>query len=408
MATFIVQVKDSAGKVGNQRIEAESAEEARRKLKQQYPVIGRATQAGGGMSLELDLAKYGLDFTKVSIKDKALFSRQFAVLVNAGVAIVRSLAVLGEQCTNPKLKKAITAISADVQQGNNLSDSMRKHPECFDNLYVSMVEAGEVGGVLDEVLNRLAKLLEDMARLQNQIKSAMTYPTTVGIFAVLAFLGMTIFLIPIFAGIFESIGAELPALTAFMVWLSGVLRSILVLIPIGIIMATTFAFRQYYKTPAGKLQIDQFLLKMPLFGDLNEKSAVARFCRVFGTLTRSGVPILNCLDIVAQTIGNQVLVNAVNGCKQEIQEGGMLSLALQRANVFPPMAIQMISIGEETGELDGMMMKVADFYEDEVEQAVKALTSLIEPIMMVGIAVMVGTILLSMYLPMFSIFDQLG
>jgi type IV pilus assembly protein PilC len=247
-----------------------------------------------------------------------------------------------------------------------------------------------------------------MARLQNQIKSAMAYPTTVGIFAVIAFLGMTIFLIPIFAGVFESIHAELPALTSFMVWLSGVLRSVLVLIPIGIIAGTTFAIKQYYKTPVGRLQIDQFMLKMPLFGDLNEKSAVARFCRVFGTLTRSGVPILNCLDIVAQTIGNQVLVNAVNGCKNEIQEGGMLSIALQRANVFPPMAVQMISIGEETGELDGMMMKVADFYEDEVEQAVKGLTSLIEPLMMVGIAGMVGTILLSMYLPMFSIFDQLG
>lgn len=407
MATFIAQVKDAAGKVGKQTIEADSIDEARRKLKKQYPVIGKVTQAGGG-GFELDLAKYGLDFTKVTVKDKAIFSRQFAVLVNAGVAIVRSLGVLSEQCANPKLKKALLAISAEVQQGTNLSEAMKKHPECFDDLYVSMVEAGEVGGVLDEVLNRLSKLLEDMARLQNQIKSAMAYPTTVGIFAVIAFLGMTIFLIPIFAGVFESIGAELPALTAFMVWLSGVLRSVLVLIPIGVIFGITFAFKQYYKTPAGKLQIDQFLLKMPLFGDLNEKSAVARFCRVFGTLTRSGVPILNCLDIVAQTIGNQVLVNAVNGCKNEIQEGGMLSIALQRANVFPPMAIQMISIGEETGELDGMMMKVADFYEDEVEQAVKGLTSLIEPIMMVGIAGMVGTILLSMYLPMFSIFDQLA
>ena len=408
MATFIVQVKDSTGKVGKEKIEAESPEEARRKLKKQYPVIGKATKAAGDMNFEFDLAKYGLDFTKVSIKDKALFSRQFAVLVNAGVPIVRGLAVMGEQCTNPKLKKALSAISAEVQQGNNLSDSMRKHPECFDQLYVSMVEAGEVGGVLDEVLNRLAKLLEDMARLQNQIKSAMAYPVTVGIFAVIAFLGMTIFLIPIFAGVFESIGAELPALTAFMVWLSGVLRSPLVLIPIGVIFGITFAVKQYYKTPVGRLQIDQFMLKMPLFGDLNEKSAVARFCRVFGTLTRSGVPILNCLDIVGQTIGNQVLVNAVNGCKNEIQEGGMLSIALQRANVFPPMAVQMISIGEETGELDGMMMKVADFYEDEVEQAVKGLTSLIEPLMMVGIAGMVGTILLSMYLPMFSIFDQMA
>ncbi len=176
---------------------------------------------------------------------------------------------------------------------------------------------------------------------------------------------------------------------------------------IGVIIGVVFAIRQYYKTPAGRVQIDGFLLKMPLFGDLNEKSAVARFCRVFGTLTRSGVPILNCMDIVRDTVGNQVIANAVEAAKKEIQQGGMLSLAIQKEKVFPALAIQMMSIGEETGELDAMMMKVADFYEDEVEQAVKALTSIIEPLMMVLIAGMVGVILLSMYLPMFSIFDQL-
>lgn len=271
-----------------------------------------------------------------------------------------------------------------------------------------MVEAGEAGGVLDEVLMRLSKLLEDMAKLQNQIKSAMAYPVTVGIFAVVAFLGMTIFLIPVFAGIFEQLGAELPLLTTIMLTISDILRSWKVLIPIVAFSVISFLLRTYYKTQMGRLQIDGFMLKMPLFGDLNEKIAVARFCRIFGTLTRSGVPVLQCFDIVCDTIGNQVLVNAVQNAKQDIQQGGMISLAIQKENVFPALAIQMISIGEETGELDGMMEKVADFYEDEVEQAVKALTSMIEPIMMVGIALMVGTILLSMYLPMFSIFDQLA
>jgi type IV pilus assembly protein PilC len=285
---------------------------------------------------------------------------------------------------------------------------MKDYPECFNNLYVSMVEAGEAGGVLDEVLMRLSKLLEDMAKLQNQIKSAMAYPVTVGIFAVIAFLGMTIFLIPVFGAIFEGLGAELPLLTRVMLGISGILRSWKVLIPIGAFAGISFVLRNYYKTPMGRLQIDGFMLKMPLFGDLNEKIAVARFCRIFGTLTRSGVPVLQCFDIVCDTIGNQVLVNAVQAAKHDIQQGGMISLAIQKENVFPPLAIQMISIGEETGELDGMMEKVADFYEDEVEQSVKALTSMIEPIMMVGIAMMVGTILLSMYLPMFSIFDQLG
>jgi type IV pilus assembly protein PilC len=219
---------------------------------------------------------------------------------------------------------------------------------------------------------------------------------------------MTIFLIPVFAKIFTDLNVPLPALTQFMLFLSGVMRSWLILIPIVTIVATVFLLRRYYKTPMGRLQIDQFFLKMPLFGDLNEKSAVARFCRVFGTLTRSGVPILSSLDIVCNTVGNQVIANAIAGAKAEIQQGGMMSLALQKANVFPALAIQMISIGEETGELDAMMMKVADFYEDEVEQAVKALTSIIEPLMMVGIAGIVGTILLSMYLPMFKIFDALG
>ncbi|NCO76481.1 MAG: type II secretion system F family protein [Cyanobacteria bacterium] len=404
MATFIVQVKDRSGNILEERVVADTQEEAKRILKKRFSSIGKIKKAG----IEFDMASIEAAMSKVTVKDKAIFSRQFAVLVNAGVAIVRTLSVLAEQSGNPKFKKALMAISTDVQQGTNLSEAMAKHPECFDQLYVSMVEAGETGGVLDEVMNRLAKLLEDVARLQNQVKSAMAYPVTVGIFAVLAFLGMTIFLIPVFAGIFEGLGAELPALTQFMVDLSGFLRSPKVVLPIFGFMGAVFGFKQYYKTPMGRIQIDTLALKAPIFGDLNEKSSVARFCRVFGTLTRSGVPILQCLDIVQETISNKVISNAVGAAKDAILEGGMLSVAIAEKKVFPTMAIQMMMIGEETGELDSMMMKVADFYEDEVEQAVKALTSVIEPIMMVGIAGMVGTILLSMYLPMFAIFDQLG
>ncbi len=404
MPTFIAQVKDSSGKISKTKVEATSTEQARAMLKAQYVAIGKIQKSG----MNIDLSGLESLLSKVSVKDKAIFSRQFSVMINAGVAIVRCLGVLADQAAKPKMKKALLAISAEVQQGITLSEAMGKHPECFDDLYVSMVEAGETGGVLDEVLNRLSKLLEDMARLQNQIKSAMAYPVTVGILAVLVFFGMTIFLIPIFGKIFEDLGAQLPALTRFMLFLSGVMRSPMILVPIGVSMGTVFAIKQYYKTEAGRLQIDALMLKLPLFGDLNEKSAVARFCRVFGTLTRSGVSIMQALDIVCNTVGNKVIANAIAGAKEEIQQGGMMSLALQKANVFPALAIQMMSIGEETGELDAMMMKVADFYEDEVEQAVKALTSIIEPLMMVGIAVMVAVILLSMYLPMFSIFDQLA
>ncbi len=405
MPTFIAEVRDTRGNAKKEKIEANSLEQARTILQNRYASVGAVKKA---FSLDIDFSELSAKFSKLTVKDKAVFSRQFAAMVNAGVAMVRCLGVLSEQCPNPKLKKALVSISGEVQQGTSLSDSMRKHPDCFDNLYVSMVQAGEVGGVLDEVLNRLAKVLEDMARLQNQVKSALAYPTAVGVLAVIIFMAMTIFLIPIFAGIFKELEVELPALTAFMVNLSEILRSWRIIIPIAIIIAVVTAVRWYYKTPVGRVQIDGFLLKMPLFGDLNQKSAVARFCRIFGTLTRSGVPILNSLDIVRDTSGNQVIANAVDAAKLEIQQGGMISLALQKEQVFPLLAIQMISIGEETGELDSMMMKVADFYEDEVEQAVKALTSLIEPIMMVLLAGMVAVILLSMYLPLFKLYDALG
>ena len=405
MPTFIAEVRDARGNPNKEKIEATSPEQARAILQNRFSSVGNVQKA---FSFNLDFSDLNARFASLSIRDKAIFSRQFAAMVNAGVAMVRCLGVLSEQCPNPKLKKALLAISGEVQQGTNLSDAMRKHPQCFDALYISMVQAGEVGGVLDEVLNRLAKLLEDMARLKNQVKSAMAYPTVVGILAILVFLGMTIFLIPIFAKIFEDLGTELPALTQFMVNLSKLLRSWQIIIPIGIIFGIVTAIRWYYKTPIGRVQIDGFLLKMPLFGDLNQKSAVARFCRIFGTLTRSGVPILNSLDIVRDTSGNQVIANAIESAKIEIQQGGMISLAFQKEQVFPVMAIQMISIGEETGELDSMMMKVADFYEDEVEQAVKALTSIIEPLMMVVLAGMVAVILLSMYLPLFKVFDTLG
>jgi type IV pilus assembly protein PilC len=405
MPTFIADVRDTRGNAKKEKIEANSPEQARTILQNRYASVGAVKKA---FSLDLNFSELNAAFSKLTVKDKAVFSRQFAAMVNAGVAMVRCLGVLSEQCPNPKLKKALVSISGEVQQGTSLSDSMRKHPDCFDALYISMVQAGEVGGVLDEVLNRLAKVLEDMARLQNQVKSALAYPVAVGVLAFIIFIGMTVFLIPIFSAIFKDLGVELPALTAFMVSLSELMRSWRVIIPIVIIIAVATAFRWYYKTPVGRLQIDGFLLKMPLFGDLNQKSAVARFCRIFGTLTRSGVPILQSLDIVRDTSGNQVIANAVEAAKLEIQQGGMISLAFQKEQVFPLLAIQMISIGEETGELDSMMMKVADFYEDEVEQAVKALTSLIEPIMMVLLAGMVAVILLSMYLPLFKLYDALG
>ncbi|MBD2496386.1 type II secretion system F family protein [Nostoc sp. FACHB-280] len=407
MPTFIAKIRDPQGKSRTEKIVAESLAEARTNLRDKGFVVQELKQSQG-LAFSFDIQKIKNSFVKVEVKEKAVFSRQLATLVNAGVAIVRGLGVLAEQCTNPKMKQALIDISNDVQSGVNLSDSMRKHPDCFDGLYVSMIQAGEVGGVLDEVLNRLAKLLEDVARLQNQIKSALAYPVVVGCIAIVIFVGMTVFLLPIFAKIFVELGTELPALTQFLMTCSEILRSWKVFIIIGAVSAAKFAYGQYYKTRVGRETIDRLSLKMPLFGDLIQKSSVARFSRTFGSLTRSGVPILTSLEIVRDTSGNQVIANAIDGARAEVQQGGMISLALQKANVFPAMAIQMISIGEETGELDGMLMKVADFYEDEVEQAVKALTSVLEPIMILVLGSMVGTILMSMYLPLFKVFEKLG
>ncbi len=409
MATYVAQIRDGQGQISKRKVEAPNARDARALLRDQGLFVQDLTESQG-FDLE-SLGKFNLSeaMAKVTVKDKAVFSRQLSVMVNAGVPIVRSLGILSEQCANPKLKKALEALSEDVQQGSNMSESMRKFPQCFDRLYIAMIQAGEIGGVLDEVLARLSKLLEDTARLQNQIKSAMTYPVTVGSFALLVFLGLTIFLIPIFAEIFATLGTELPLFTRIMLGISGFLRQPLnILLMFGVIVGAVFAFKQYYKTPVGRKTVDRLSLNVPLFGDLIQKNSVARFSRTFGALTRAGVPILTSLEIVRDTSGNQVIADTIDNARIEVQSGGMISSALAQEKAFPTMALQMMMIGEETGELDAMLMKVADFYEDEVEQAVKAMTSILEPMMIVVVGGMVGTILLSMYLPMFKVFDTMG
>jgi type IV pilus assembly protein PilC len=348
--------------------------------------------------------------SSITVKDMAIFARQFAAMFNAGVAIVRCLSVLHEQCSNARLKRALKSMNADVQEGINLAEAMAKFPDVFDQLFISMVAAGEVGGVLDEVLDRLALMMEKNHKTEAEIKSAMSYPKTVLFIAIVIFFAMTIFLLPTFAKIFSDIGAELPAFTLFMLGISAFCTAwppIQQMTVIGVIVALYIAFQMYYKTPVGRLQIDKIAMKLPIFGDLIEKSAVARFCIIFGSLTRSGVPILNSLEIVRDVAGNQAIANAIEYARNEIQSGGMISIALQEQKVFPSLAIQMMAIGEETGELDKMLMKVGAFYETEVEEAVKGLTSMLEPLMIVVIGAIVGSILLSMYLPMFAVFQNL-
>ncbi|MBF2098687.1 MAG: type II secretion system F family protein [Gloeomargaritaceae cyanobacterium C42_A2020_066] len=403
MPTYVARARDSRGNARNKTIKAENLREARSLLRDEGLFVLELKEAQPfSLNMDLDISF----LSSVSVKDKAVFSRQFSSLVSAGVPLVRGLGILADQQTNPKLKKALLAVSNDVQQGGSLSESMRAHPEVFDNLYVAMIQAGEVGGVLEEVLERLAKVLEDAAKLEQQIKSAMAYPIAVAVLAVAVFLGMVIFLIPIFAGIFAQLGGKLPFFTQLMVDLSGFLRNpVNMVIVVGLVVALVFAYTTFYKTRVGRETIDRLSLNMPIFGDLIRKNAVARFSRIFGALSRSGVPILTSLEIVRDTSGNQVVANAIDATREEIQTGGMISIALQRSKVFPNMAIQMISIGEETGELDSMINKVADFYESEVEAAVKALTSIMEPLMIVVVGGMVGSILVAMYLPLFRVFD---
>jgi len=403
MPKFKCNLKNAQGGSLEQTIIAESIKEARDKMRQQGFTVIEIKEVAGGFSLE----KFSMGMKNITVKDKSIFSRQLATLVNAGVSIVRGLGVLTDQCANPKLKIALKEILEDVQQGTNMSDAMRKHPESFDKLYCAMVQAGEAGGVLDDVLSRLAKLLEDSARLNNQIKSAMTYPVTVTIFACLIFVGMCVFIIPVFDGVFKQQGGELPAFTQGLVSISNFLRSPQVLLVPAVIFGIFFTFNRVYSTPAGKLYIDGLSLKLPLFGDLIQKTAVARFSRTFGSLSKAGVPILGALEITGETAGNQVITNALTAARQAVREGGQIAPAIEKEEVFPVMAIQMISIGEETGELDKMLMKVADFYENEVEEAVKALTSIMEPVMILVLGGMVGSILVGMYLPIFKIMDQI-
>jgi type IV pilus assembly protein PilC len=403
MPRYRGSLRDSSGKEIQQVIKAESSNEARLAWSQKgFRVIQVKEETGG-----IDLEAIQLSLQSVSVKDMAIFSRQLSTLVNAGVSMVRGLGVLTDQCSNAKLKVTLKKVLDDVQEGSSFSDALRKHPKVFDRLYCAMVQAGEAGGVLDEVLARLAQLLEDAARLANKIKSAMTYPAVVTFIAVGIFMAMCIFIIPTFEGVFKQLGGELPAFTQLLVDISKFLRSPAVLsLPVGIAVVV-IAFKWFYSTPFGRLYMDGVFLKLPLFGDLVVKSSVARFSRTFGSLTRAGVPILGSLEITSETAGNMVISNAIDAARESVKEGGMISPALEKGEVFPPMAIQMISIGEETGEMDKMLMKVADFYENEVEEAVKALTSLMEPVMILVLGGMVGSIIIGMYLPIFSIMDKI-
>ncbi|QNI80904.1 type II secretory pathway/ component PulF [Synechococcus sp. RS9907] len=418
MAAFIASYAGPTGQPRTVTIKASNLAEARKLLRRRgiraeelrtvSPGNTQDGNADGADTAGLKSIDLNRMFEKApGVKEKAVFASKLAALVDAGVPIVRSLDLMATQQKLPMFKRALTKVSLDVNEGIALATALRQWPKVFDQLSIAMVEAGEAGGVLDEALKRLAKLLEDNAKLQNQIKGALGYPIAVLVIAILVFLGMTIFLIPTFAGIFEDLGAELPAFTRLLVDLSALLRSSASLYATGVILLAIWMLNRFYATHNGRRTIDRLMLKLPLFGELILMTATAQFCRIFSSLTRAGVPILMSMEISSETAGNAIISDAILASRGMVQEGVLLSNALIRQKVLPDMALNMLAIGEETGEMDKMLSKVADFYEDEVGAMVKALTSMLEPAMIVVVGGIVGSILLAMYLPMFTVFDQI-
>ena len=343
----------------------------------------------------------------VSVKDMSVFTRQFSTMINAGLPIVQCLDILSQQTENDALRIAISRVMLDVEGGHTLAESLGKHPTIFSDLYANMVDAGETGGILDIILMRLANYLEKADALQRKVKSAMTYPSIVAFVALGSTVFMLLFVIPVFAKMFSDFGGVLPAPTRIVMGLSDFLRQYWWAL-VGGAVAVAIAYRQGRKNYKIAFKMDQGMLAMPVIGNVLRKSSVARFTRTLGTLVSSGVPILQGLDITARTAGNLVIEKAVNATRESISQGDTISEPLKRSGVFPPMVVQMIAVGEQTGAIDEMLNKIADFYDDEVDTAVEQLTAVIEPILIVFMGFVVGGMLVAMYLPMFKMADVMS
>jgi len=343
----------------------------------------------------------------VSGKDVVIFTRQLSTMVDAGLPLVQSLEILGEQQENKTFKIKLREIRSDVETGSTLAESMKKHPEVFDNLYCNMIDAGEVGGILDTILSRLAVFMEKSMALKKKIKGAMTYPVICLCISFLVTAVMLIFVVPVFQKMFADFGSALPGPTQMVVNMSEFVKSKILYIIVAIV-ALIFGIKKIYKTEKGQIKIDAMLLKMPIVGSLLRRVAVAKFSRTLGTMLQSGVPILDSLNVVARTAGNKIIEQAIYKVADAIQEGRAIVEPLEETGVFPGMVVQMINVGESTGALDTMLAKIADFYDEEVDQAVENLTAAIEPLMMVFLGGMIGGLVIAMYLPIFSMASAIG
>ncbi len=403
MATFTYKARTRQGEILQDSLEGTDTMAIASELRQQGLLIIDIKEQGVAQK---DLLE---PFKKVKLADLVVFTRQFSTMINAGLPIVRALYVLSEQTDNPKLKEVVVLVRKDVEAGLALSEALEKHPKVFSKLYVEMVRAGEIGGILDGVLLRIAAQLEGDQELRRKVKSAMTYPTVVLVLAVLAASFMLIFIVPVFAAMFEDLGGTLPLPTRVAMGLSDLLTSVFgVLIYAGLI-GGVIGFLRWKKTENGRKIWGRASLRIPFkVGDVIRKVALARFARTLGTLSAAGVPILQAIEITAASSGNWVMENALLKSRDAIREGIPIHKPLEGEPVFPPMVTRMIAVGDETGDMDGMLGKIAEFYESEVDATVKALTSIIEPIMIVVVGGIVGGIIVAMYLPMFKIFELVG
>jgi len=344
---------------------------------------------------------------KVSKKDLVVFTRQFSTMIDAGLPLVQGLTILAEQSENPTFKAILKEITKDVEGGSTLAEAMKKHPKIFDSLFVNLVAAGEVGGILDTILRRLAQFIEKAERLKGQIKGAMTYPIVVMAIAILVIAVILVFVIPVFEDMFKSFGSALPTPTQIVVNMSRFLKGNIHWVIIGL-GALIYGFKRYRNTASGRKQTDTLFLKLPIFGNLLKKTAVARFTRTLGTMISSGVPILDALEIVAKTAGNVVIEEIIYEVRGSIAEGQTIAEPLSENDIFPGMVIQMIAVGEATGALDSMLEKIADFYDEEVDAAVAALTSMLEPLLMLFLGGSIGGLVIAMYLPIFGMAAAMG
>lgn len=401
MTTYIWKGKTAKGEVITGEYKAENRREVGEYLRKRRVVIQSVRKKPAKAKMSIG-GKKG-----VSVKDLCVFTRQFATMVNAGLPLVQCLEVLARQQPKPHFKQAIQQVMMDVEGGQTMSEGLAKHPHIFNDLYVNMIAAGETGGILDVILQRLAVFLEKNDALQRKVKGALTYPAIVLFVATGACIFMLIGVIPVFAKMFSDFGGELPTPTRIVMGLSNFLQAYWWALGAGI-AAAVFLFKRFRATAYGELLTDKMFLKTPIIGNVLRKGGVSRFTRTLGTLIGSGVPILQGLEITSRTAGNKVLQLAIEATARSISQGETIAEPLKQSGVFPPMVVQMISIGESTGALDEMLSKVADFYDDEVDAAVEALTAAIEPIMIVVMGTMVGGMLVAMYLPMFKMANVVG